>query len=224
MSILTYLVEEKNPPISASVIWLHGLGANGNDFIPIVNTLHLPRTLGIRFVFPHAPLRPVTINGGRMMRAWYDLYALSGAAPENETQLRAISEQVHELIESQIAQGIPSQKIILAGFSQGGATALFAGLRYPKPLGGIMVLSGYLPLAEKMAAEKNTENQKIPIFIAHGEQDTVLPCRAGEQSAEFLKAQGYPVSWYRYPMAHEVSRPEISDIASWLTAVLTPSA
>ena len=221
MSVLAYVVEEKNAPISAAVIWLHGLGADGSDFLPVVEELSFPKTLGIRFVFPHAPLRPVTINAGRMMRAWYDLYALSGPTPENETQLRAVSEQVHMLIESQEAQGIPTHRIILAGFSQGGATALFAGLRYPKPLGGIMALSGYLPLSQKTEAEKNVVNQKTPIFIAHGDRDTILPCTAGEQSAEFLKAQGYSVSWHRYSMAHEVCRSEISDIAAWLTTMLT---
>ena len=205
----------------ACVIWLHGLGADGHDFEPIVPELRLDPGLNIRFVFPHAPMMPVTINQGFVMRAWYDISSADiGAAPD-EKGIRASAELVGELIDAQIESGIAPARIVLAGFSQGGAIVLQAGLRYPARLAGIMALSTYLPLAEALADEKSEDNQDIPIFMAHGSADPVIPVDLAYRSQKKLEQQGYTLEWHEYNgMAHSVSEQEIYHLAEWLEKVL----
>lgn len=197
-----------------SVIWLHGLGADGHDFVPIVTELNLPETAGIRFVFPHAPQRPVTLNNGYIMRAWYDIYPDFG--DEDEVGIRVTQQQINDLIEQEIKRGIPAEKIILAGFSQGGAMALYCGLRYVHKLGGILALSTYLPLATQLVQEANMANQTIPIFMAHGRFDEIIYLNWAEQSLAFLQQHGYTVDFHVYAMAHQVCNEELQDIRNWL--------
>jgi phospholipase/carboxylesterase len=207
----------------ASVIWLHGLGADGNDFVPIVHELTLKRAPDIRFIFPHAPMQPVTINNGYVMRAWYDIKFgdLEGRAKQaDEKGVRASQAAIVELVERELERGIETGKIVLAGFSQGGAIALQTGLRYPGKLAGIMALSTYLPLAETLAAEASAENRGTPIFMAHGTQDAVVPYAMASRSKEVLVQHGYDVEWHDYPMPHSVCLEEIRDISEWLQRVL----
>ncbi|MFN7086930.1 MAG: alpha/beta hydrolase [Burkholderiales bacterium] len=211
----------RNP--TASVIWLHGLGADGNDFVPVAQALDLGQAPPIRFVFPHAPLQPVTINNGYVMRAWYDVsYGdLEGKSRQaDERGIRASQAAVGRLIRREIDRKIPSRNIILAGFSQGGAIALQTGLRHPEPLAGIVALSTYLPLAASFAQEATAANAATPIFMAHGTYDPVVPYTMGRQSYEFLERCGYRVEWYEYPMQHSVCPEEIRDIGAWLQRVL----
>lgn len=211
----------KNP--TAAVIWMHGLGADGNDFVPIVNELDLAGAPGIRFVFPHAPTRPVTINNGYMMRAWYDISFgdLEGKTRRaDEKGLRESQAQIGELIAREQSRGISASKIVLAGFSQGGAIALQTGLRHPETLAGVMALSTYLPLADSFAAEASAANQSTPVFMAHGSQDPVVPYSMGNQSREFLEQAGYDLEWHDYPMPHSVCLEEVADIGQWLVRVL----
>jgi phospholipase/carboxylesterase len=208
---------------TASIIWMHGLGADGNDFVPIVNELDLEGARAIRFVFPHAPMQPVSINSGYVLRAWYDVtYGdLEGKSKRaDEKGLRASEKAVNLLVEREIERGTPAARIVLAGFSQGGAMALQAGLRYPQRLAGLMVLSSYLPLADQTAQEAAAANAGTPIFMAHGTQDPVVPYAMGAQSQETLQQLGYPVEWHEYPMAHSVCLEEIHDIAAWLRRIL----
>lgn len=202
---------------SASVIWLHGLGADGNDFVPVVEMLDLPQC---RFVLPHAPFLKVTLNGGYEMRAWYDLYGLTAGAQQDETGMRKTQAYIEELIDKELARGVPSQKIILAGFSQGGALALHTGLRFRKTLAGIIALSTYLPLRTKLESEKSLENQNTPIFMAHGMQDEVIELPIAQASYQALKHEGYPIEWRDFPMAHSVSIDEIDEIRTFLLKVL----
>lgn len=204
----------------ASVIWLHGLGADGHDFEPIVPELRLPASLPVRFVFPHAPVRPVTLNGGMAMRAWYDIIALGGNAQQDEQGIRQSEAQVHALIRRENERGIATGQIVLAGFSQGGAVALHTGVRYPERLAGIMGLSTYLPLAESVAAERSNANTQTPVFMAHGTGDPVLPMQLGQWSREHLESLGYAVEWHDYPMQHAVCLEEIQAIGAWLQRVL----
>jgi phospholipase/carboxylesterase len=206
---------------TASVIWLHGLGADGHDFEPIVPELDLPDTLAVRFVFPHAPMQPVTINGGAVMRAWYDVYALEGARREDEAGVRASQARVEALIARETSRGVPAARIVLAGFSQGGAIALHTGLRHTERLAGIMALSTYLPLAGTLATEASPANHGLPIFMAHGLDDPLIPIERAEMSRRLLERAGYAVEWHEYPMAHAVCGPELVDIAAWLRRVLT---
>jgi len=199
----------------ASVIWLHGLGADGHDFEPIVDELGLPE---LRFVFPHAPVIPVTINGGMPMRAWFDIVGLAPGSPQDAAGIRRSAAAVSALIDAETARGIASERIVLAGFSQGGAVALHAALRDARPLAGVIALSTFLPLAETLAAEKSGANARIPIFMAHGDADAVIPIQMAEQSRELLEREGYDVEWHRYPIAHTVSLDEVRDIARWLSA------
>lgn len=211
----------KNP--SAAIIWMHGLGADGNDFVPIVRELKLAATPAIRFVFPHAPLRPVSINNGYVMRAWYDVtYGdLEGKSKRpDESGVRASEKEIVKLIARERARGIASENIVLAGFSQGGALALQTGLRYPDPLGGIMALSTYLPLAERLAGEASEANRRTPIFMAHGTQDPVVSYAWGSASRRTLDDLGYPVEWHEYPMQHSVCLEEVTDVAAWLKKVV----
>lgn len=211
---------EVNPSRDAvgSVIWLHGLGADGYDFESIVPALHLPESLPLRFIFPHAPVRPVTINMGMAMRAWYDVVAIDPNVPEDETGIIASSQEVDALIKHEIERGIPAEKIILAGFSQGGAIALYAGLRYPKKLGGIIALSTYLPLAKKLVSESSDVNHDVPIFMAHGTMDTIVPLPFAKQSEEHLQSLNYHVEWHTYPMTHSTCMEEVVHLRKWLCA------
>ena len=202
-----------------SVIWLHGLGADGHDFEPIVPELELGG-LSIRFVFPHAPVRPVTLNGGMPMRAWFDLLDLDRQGRQDETGIRASADQVEALIQRENTRGIGSERIVLAGFSQGGAIALHLGLRRTAGLAGIMALSTYLPLADSLQAEASQTASKIPLFMAHGRQDPVLPFAWGQQARDLLLAGGYAVQWHAYDMPHAVCAQEINDIGGWLRTVL----
>jgi molybdenum cofactor synthesis domain-containing protein len=211
----------RNP--AASVIWMHGLGADGNDFVPIVRELDLEGMPAIRFVFPHAPMRPVTINNGYVMRAWYDVsYGdLEGRSRRADEQgVRESGQAIARLIERELDRGISSGHIVLAGFSQGGAMALHTGLRYPQPLAGIMALSTYLPLAESLAAEAAPANAGTPIFMAHGTLDPVVPYAMGAKSRDLLARLGYEVEWHEYPMPHSVCLEEIQAISAWLRKVL----
>jgi len=205
---------------AAAVIWLHGLGADGHDFEPIVPELVLPGERSLRFIFPHAPMRPVTLNGGYAMRAWYDVSALDRRAPEDEKGIRASQAAVEALIRRENERGIKSEHIVLAGFSQGGAMALFTGLRFPEKLAGIMGLSCYLPLASRLATERVAANDKTPIFLAHGREDPVVSMALGEDARRQLEAAGYAAEWHAYPMPHAVCPQEVADIATWLRRVI----
>jgi len=204
----------------AAVIWLHGLGADGHDFEPIVPYLEIPESLAVRFVFPHAPRRGVSINMGMIMPAWYDIRELGLRHDEDEKGIRQSSAQVVDLIARENARGVPSEKIVLAGFSQGGAIALHQGLRHPEKLAGILALSTYLVLEKALDAEIAEANRSTPIFVAHGQLDPMVPFRAGEITTERLGALGYAVEWHAYPIGHEVSPDEIRDVGAWLAARL----
>lgn len=211
----------KNP--TAAVIWMHGLGADANDFVPIVNELGLDDATAIRFVFPNAPMRPVTINNGYVMRAWYDVSFgdLEGKSRHADEQgVRESQAQIGALIERESSRGISNKNILLSGFSQGGAMALQTGLRYPQKLAGVMALSTYLPLADSLPQESTAENKSMPIFMAHGVFDPVVPLVMGAGSMTFLMSLGYAVDWRQYPMQHSVCAQEIQDIGAWLRNVL----
>jgi phospholipase/carboxylesterase len=211
---------ETTPSPRAAVIWLHGLGADGHDFEPIVPELALPAGLGVRFVFPHAPVRPVTINGGMPMRAWYDVQLAAGARHEDEAGVRASERSIAALIERERQRGMAPAAIVLAGFSQGGAMTLHTGLRFPGRLAGLMALSCGLPLSERVAAEASVANRDVPIFMAHGTHDGVVPLARGQAARDRLQTLGYRVEWHQYRMAHAVAAEEIADIARWLRGVL----
>ncbi|HEX6321563.1 MAG TPA: alpha/beta fold hydrolase [Burkholderiales bacterium] len=199
----------------AAVIWLHGLGADGHDFEPIVPELELAQP--VRFVFPHAPVRPVTINQGMRMRAWYDIFQFGGG-PEDEAGVRASQRLVEGLIAEEKKRGIA--KLVLAGFSQGGAIVLHTALRHPEPLAGVLALSTYLPLAATVQAERSPANATLPIFMAHGHYDDIIPLRRAEQSRQALEGLGYPVEWHAYPMPHSVCPQEIAAISAFLGRIL----
>ena len=220
----TIELETGNNP-AAAVIWMHGLGADGNDFVAIVNEFDLSAAPPIRFVFPHAPMMPVTINNGHVMRAWYDVSFgdLEGKTKRaDENGVRRSQAQIGQLIAREAARNIPSDRIVLAGFSQGGAIALQTALRYPEKLAGVMALSCYLPCADSFAAEATPANSRIPVLIAHGTQDPVVPYAMGKQSRDLLVNAGYNVAWHEYPMPHSVCMEEVRDIGAWLTQVLRP--
>jgi phospholipase/carboxylesterase len=205
----------------ASIIILHGLGADGHDFVPVAGELDLAAAGDVRFVFPHAPTRPVTINGGMVMRAWYDILGLDFTRRgEDEPGLRASQREVEVLIAQERERGVPSERIVLAGFSQGCAMALLAGLRHPERLAGIVGLSGYLPLAAQTAGERSAANAATPVFLAHGRFDPVVPYPAGVATRDALKALGHAVEWHEYPMQHAVCAEEIADLNRWLLEVL----
>ncbi|PYO20636.1 MAG: carboxylesterase [Candidatus Rokuibacteriota bacterium] len=208
---------ETGPRPAASVIWMHGLGADGHDFEPIVSELDLPPTLALRFVFPHAPMRPVTINRGSVMRAWYDVV---GDGREDAAGIRASQARVEALIARETARGFPAARIVLAGFSQGGAMALHTGLRHAERLAGIVALSGYLPLADTLAAEASPANRDAPVFMAHGTHDPLIPLARARRSRDKLTELGYRVTWHEYPMGHSVCGDEIRDLSAWLRGVL----
>lgn len=204
----------------AAVIWLHGLGADGHDFVPIAPELNLPPTLAVRFFFPHAPVRPVTINNGMAMRAWYDILSLTSLQRADESGIRESERMVHGWLEEQKADGIPASRIVLAGFSQGGAIALHTGLRYPERLAGLLALSTYLPLSDLAEKEVRRERSDTPILMCHGQFDPMLPMVMGQHSRDALLNLGYAIEWHEYPMQHQVCAEEIEDIGRWLRGVL----
>ncbi len=203
-------------PVAASIVWLHGLGADGHDFEPLVPALQLPARPGVRFVFPHAPRRPVTLNGGMVMRAWYDLYGPDFSRGEDEAGLEDARRRVTALIQREHARGVPARHIALAGFSQGGAVALHTGLAHPEPLGGILALSTYLPLASQFARRRHPANARTPVLMLHGDQDPIVPPALAQASQDVLRAAGQPVEWQLLPMAHEVSPQAVALIHRWL--------
>ncbi len=215
----TIEVETATKP-NAAVIWLHGLGADGHDFEPIVPEIVRRGERAWRFVFPHAPVRPVTINGGMSMRAWYDLKGVDRRAAEDVTGFRDTYAQIEQLIARESGRGIPTNHIVLAGFSQGGAVSLYTAPRFPEKLAGVMALSCYLPMESSFAAQRTAANDATPIFMAHGQGDNVLPMDLGVKSRDFLKTQGYAVEWHDYPMPHAVCAAEVADIRDFLFRVL----
>jgi phospholipase/carboxylesterase len=216
---------ETGPAPVGSVIWLHGLGADGHDFVPLVPELMRQRSLPLRFIFPHAQLRPVTVNGGYVMRAWYDIHSFDrDNRQEDVAGIEASAAVIRALIARENERGIDSERIVLAGFSQGGAMVLYTGTRLVMPLAGIMALSCYLPLAGELAATHSAGSVATPVFMAHGRQDPVLPHEAGVRAREALKAAGYRVQWHSYDMPHAVCPAEVADIAAFLGTVLGAAA
>jgi phospholipase/carboxylesterase len=207
----------------AAVIWLHGLGADGRDFLPIVPELRLPPTAAPRFVFPHAPVRAVTINSGMRMRAWYDILGLAAGAVEDESGIRESGALVEQYIRREREAGIAAHRIVLAGFSQGGAIALHAGLRHEVPLAGVLALSTYLPLQQRLT-EAAAVSTRLAILMCHGRHDPIVPIDLAERSRDLLRARGYTVGWKEYPMQHQVCAEEIADIGAWLRTQLTRTA
>ena len=220
MATLETIETETGPRPGATVIVLHGLGADGNDFVPIAQELDLAAAGPVRFVFPHAPVIPVTINNGYRMRAWYDILGMDLVRREDEAGLRLSLGAVEELLAREKERGIPAGRIVLAGFSQGCAMALMAGVRHKERLAGIAGLSGYLPLAQSTVAERSDANALTPIFMGHGQYDDVVPMDRGAASRDLLRAMGYEVEWHEYPMAHSVCMEEIADLNRWLLKVL----
>jgi len=204
----------------ATIIVLHGLGADGSDFVPVAEALDLSAVGSVRFVFPHAPVRPVTINGGYRMRAWYDILGADLQRREDEAGLRESQRAVAALIDRERERGIAANRIVLAGFSQGCAMTLLTGLRYPERLAGLAGLSGYLPLAASTAAERSEANRDVPVFLAHGMQDPIVAPQRGEASRDALVALGHEVEWHAYPMEHSVCPQEIGHLNAWLLRVL----
>jgi phospholipase/carboxylesterase len=210
-------------PAAGSVIWLHGLGADGHDFEPVVAELGLPERIRLRFVFPHAPIRPVTLNGGMRMRAWYDIISLDRAGPQDEKGIRESAAVLTDLIERERKRGIENDRVVVAGFSQGGAVALHTALRHSKRLAGLMALSTWLPLGSSFAAEvlnnPQSQSRDLPVFMAHGTFDPILPFAMGVQSKAALEKAGFHIEWHEYPMAHAVCAEEIAAIRIWLLSV-----
>jgi phospholipase/carboxylesterase len=211
------ILEPATGKADATVIWLHGLGADGYDFVPLVPELKLPPAARVRFVFPHAAVRPVTVNAGYAMRAWYDIRELSAEGSDDEAGLAAARERIERYIEREVAGGVAARRIVLAGFSQGGAAALHVGLRHTSPLGGIISLSGYLPLRAQLVSELTPANRSTPILLCHGREDVVVLPTFGEQSRDALIAAGLKVEWRQYSMGHQVCEPEVHDISAWLS-------
>ena len=209
---------EINPPGTphACIIWLHGLGADGHDFEPLIPQLGLVDSLGVRVILPHAPQRAVTINGGMEMPAWYDIRAADFRHGEDSEGIRESEQQLRSLIQREVDRGIPAARIVLAGFSQGGAIVLHTGLRYPQPLAGILALSTYVPLADTLAREASAANSRIPVMMAHGTQDPVVPVMLALQSRDMLQGLGYAVNWHSYPMQHALCPEELGELRDWL--------
>ncbi|MBK7355456.1 alpha/beta hydrolase [Propionivibrio sp.] len=224
-SLLPAIRIETAPLPQWSVIWLHGLGADGHDFEPIVDEMSLDSLPAIRFIFPHAPMRPVTINGGFVMRAWYDIVTPDfSQRREDQKGVRESAVQIEALIARENELGVSDEHIVLAGFSQGGAIALHAGLRHARRLAGIIALSTYLPSADTLPDEAATANRDVPIFMAHGHGDTVIPYAMGQRSSELLKAQGYPLAWHPYFAEHTVCMEELRDIETWLRRIMVQAS
>jgi phospholipase/carboxylesterase len=211
---------ETGPQPRAAVIWMHGLGADAHDFEPVVPMLDFGPRRPVRYVFPHAPVRPVTINGGMSMRAWYDLYGMERGVQEDEAGIRDSAAGIDALIAREIERDVPASRVVMAGFSQGGAMALFTALRYAEPLGGVLALSTYLPLADAVVDERTAANAALPIFMAHGEFDDVVPINFARNSRKRLHQFGHEVDWREYPIPHSVSPDEVADIKGFLDRVL----
>ncbi len=220
MSELDSIIIETQAQPDAAIIWLHGLGADGNDFVPIVEQLQLPSHYAVRFIFPHAPVRPISINQGYPMPGWYDVSSLSIVEQEDEAGIKESSAILKQLCEEQEANGIDSERIVIAGFSQGGAIALHCGCRYPKPLAGIMALSTYLALPDSLSDEISDCANETPVFMAHGRQDEVVAYEYGKQGMELLQVHDIDVNWYEYDMGHSVCLEEIHHIRQWLSEIL----
>ena len=220
MTELHTIEHETGPKPRAAVIWMHGLGADAHDFEPVLPILDFGSARPVRYVFPNAPVRPVTLNGGMAMRAWYDLISMDRDAPQDEAGIRASAAGIETLIRREIGRGIDSTQIIMAGFSQGGAMALFTALRFPEPLAGVLALSTYLPLAGAVIAERSEANAGIPIFMAHGDFDDVVPVNFARNSRKRLAKLGHEVEWREYPMPHSVSPEELVHIKAFLDRVL----
>lgn len=218
--MLDMIEAESGDNPAATLIILHGLGADGNDFVPIAEELQLDAVGPVRFIFPHAPVMPVTINGGYRMRAWYDIMGFDAASPQDEAGLRRSRTLVEAVLEREKERGMPAHRIVLAGFSQGSAMSLLTGLRHPERLAGIAGLSGYLPLADTTAAERSEANRQTPVFLAHGTHDEVVSLERGEATREALLALGQPVEWHEYLIGHAVSPLEIAELNDWLLRVL----
>jgi len=216
------IIVETNDNPTHAIIWLHGLGADGRDFVPIVPTFEFSPTFAIRFIFPHAPVQAITLNNGLRMRAWYDILGLDRNSNQDTDGIRKSELLVHHLIAKQISEGIPSERIFIAGFSQGGALALHTGLRYPQKLAGIIALSTYLPLADLVEMEKTAINETIPIFLAHGTSDTVIDIDFAKLSKDRLEKLNYAIDWHIYAMAHSVCSEEIRDLSNWITQIADP--
>ena len=219
-----HIVLEPATTADAAVIWLHGLGADGSDFVPIVQELRLPPSMAVRFIFPHARPRPVTINNGFVMRAWYDITGLGADRKEDDVGIRESATVVNGYVQQENARGVESKRVVIAGFSQGGAIALQAGLRYPERIGGVMALSTYLPLRDSVAAEASPANRDVPILMCHGLRDGMVPATLGKASRDLLVSLGYQVEWQSYPMEHSVCMEEVVDISKWLQARLARNA
>jgi phospholipase/carboxylesterase len=211
---------EPAAPADAAVVLLHGLGADGHDFEPIVPELRLPPAPAIRWVFPHAPIRPVTINAGARMRAWYDVAGFDHGVRQDVRGIRESAALARSLVEREVRRGVPAERVVLAGFSQGGAIALFAGLRHPERLAGILALSTYLPFPDSLAEEAHPANAATPIFLGHGSLDPIVPQGLGAASRDRLLERGYDVEWHTYPMPHSVCAEEIADLRAWLLRAL----
>lgn len=222
MAALEFIETETGPQPGATIIILHGLGADGNDFVPIARELDLAEAGPVRFVFPHAPVIPVTINNGYRMRAWYDILGMDLASREDEAGLRKSMAAVEDLLEREEERGMPAHRIVLAGFSQGCAMALLTGLRHKERLAGMVGMSGYLPLARTTGGERTDANALTPIFMGHGRHDDVVDIARGTASCDALRGLGYEVEWHDYPMGHSVCMEEIEDLNAWLLKVLAP--
>ncbi|WP_374669391.1 alpha/beta hydrolase [Ramlibacter sp.] len=223
MPSLDYLEAQTGDHAQATIIILHGLGADGTDFVPVAEQLDLRAVGDVRYVFPNAPEIPVTINGGYVMPAWYDILGTEMQGVQDEAGLRASQAQIEELLAAEKARGMPADRIVLAGFSQGCAMSLLVGLRHAERLAGIVGMSGYLPLPQHTAAERSAANAQTPIFLAHGTEDAVVIPHRGETSRDALRALGYEVDWHEYPMGHSVCMEEIGDLNAWLVRVLAAS-
>lgn len=218
--MLEYIQRDLGENPKFSVIWLHGLGADGHDFEPIVPELGLPPDLSVRFIFPHAPQQPVTINAGMVMPAWYDILSMEIVRQIDAAGIDRSAGHVCELVRQEIDRGIDSGHILLAGFSQGGAVVLHAGLLFEQPLMGVLALSAYLPIPDRILKNQNNAARSIPIFMGHGTHDPVVPMQLGQQTHEFLSSQGYDVEWHTYPMQHSVNMDEIRDIGIWMAQLM----
>jgi phospholipase/carboxylesterase len=218
--LLEHIQIETNDNPEIAIIWMHGLGADGNDFVPMVRELDLAGLPGIRFIFPHAKTMPVTINNGYVMRSWYDIAGLEAGRREDEGGLRASQKEIEALIEREKARGIPASRILLAGFSQGCAMAIQTGLRHPETLAGLLCLSGYVPLSDKLGTERTEASKAMPIFMAHGRYDNVVPFNRAEASRDLLVSLGYQLEWHEYAMQHTLCLEEVQHISAWLKKVL----
>jgi phospholipase/carboxylesterase len=222
LQALESVVVETGPDPSFTILWLHGLGADGHDFEPLVPELLERGMPALRFIFPHAPVRPVTLNNGYRMRAWYDIVGIDRRSAEDFAGMQATAASVQRLIAQQIEAGIPTERMVIAGFSQGGAMALHIATRSPERFAGVIALSCYLPLAKELASMRQPANDSTPIFMAHGTFDPVVPISLGSESRQLLQAAGYAVEWHEYPMPHSVSEPEVADMRTFLARITKP--